>query len=136
MTKPNRKTELSTMEGSLLDDPTCYRCKAPLPPPLSENYPTQREGCLIVRLVGGYEMFHDIVDLDCVIDVFLCHACYVEIFRFLKFHPTTMSDMRGLHPYSQQNVPCCEYGWTRGIDNDGEPSVIFGFEDKGDLNGG
>lgn len=106
-------SELSDMERSLLDDPTCYRCSNELPPPSDgEDYPAQRDGCMPVHLLGGYGMFHDRIDLGCVVEVFLCHDCSAELFRFLNFDPVTQTDMRGLHPYKDGGSPCCEFGWT------------------------
>lgn len=122
----------SPMEQSLIDDPTCYRCQKVLPPPFDgEKFPAQRRGCLSISLNGGYGMFHDRVNLGCVIDVYLCHDCSTELFRFLKFDPITISDMRGLHPYDKQGEPCCEYGWTGTStfgNNDGSSTVEFGFQ--------
>ena len=125
-------TELSVMEKSLLDDPTCYRCRRELPSPVDSDYPAQRDECLSVALQGGYGMFHDMVELGCVVDVYLCHDCSAELFRFLGFDPRTQTDMRGLHPYEKEGSPCCEFGWT-GTEHFGEndptlKSVEFGYE--------
>lgn len=125
--------KLTSLEQNLQDDPTCYRCSRALPPG-EEGYPAQRRGCLEVHLIGGYGQFHDMIELDDIIETYLCHDCSVELFRFMGFNPRTQTDMRGLHSYDKVGEPCCEFGWSALKNfgaNDGTKNHILGYEGDG-----
>ena len=109
----------------LQSDPTCGRCGGALPPPEHEEFPLQREGGLVVRLDGGYGMFHDILDSQCRINIYLCHHCAVGLMDFMGFNPNYDQKFRGLHPYDEPGDPCCDYGWTSG-----SQGTVFGYEDQ------
>ena len=112
-------------------DHTCFRCDKQLPTGRVLNDRTRIDhfdGCSSVSIYGGYGMFHDNMETNCEIETNLCHDCTVELFRFFKYDPRTMSDMRGLHPYmdangKSQEFPCCEYGWKSV-----KGGIIYGFD--------
>lgn len=130
-------SDLLTTLNNLAEDHTCYRCDKPLPEGefLNDGVTKvdQYAGCSHVNIEGGYAMFHDNVELDCVIKSDLCHDCTVELFRFMKFDPRTMHDMRALHPYmdangESQDTPCCEYGWGSVMEEGKWVGITYGFD--------
>lgn len=66
---------------------------------------------LSVNLLGGYGLFHDDIDNQCVKNIILCHDCSLKLIRMIpKF-----ADDKGWHSvsYRSDEYPlCCEYSWT------------------------
>ena len=102
----------------------CHRCEQLLDKHVARN---ETEFELYVSTYGGYESFRDDMKDENPVAI-LCHDCAVELYRWLKYDPSTQKEHRGLHPDRNEGARgepmCCEYAWR----SDG-PGGIYSKED-------